>query len=250
MTSMKKIIRWRYQLNFKSSFEKLSSIQKIELYLLVLMLYGSIVYFYEDIFPPKQILDTRNNIELLRYQKELKLLNSKIIKKEELYNIKSLEDKAKEFNLFIKSLSIDKNCVNMQLRGDFLSLTNFLNYAQLYYHIGQFVFDKNGVNLHLNIKYLYNEKYTYIKIQDLANPFKKQRIKPDILVIKKPQKIVQHKDIKVMAILLDEVCIDNKWYKKKQIVSNYKILAINISEIEVLNMKTNKINILKLNNEI
>jgi hypothetical protein len=172
-----------------------------------------------------------------------------VTKKDELYIVNSLEQKAKELDLFIQSININKHCLNMQVDGKFTKLSEFLNYIQLHYRIGRFVLNKEDIDLSLDVRYFYNEVYTYNKLENLVNPFEKKRVITKTIVKKTPIK-KKTKEIKISAIVLDEVCIDNKWYKKEQIVLNHKILAIYENTIEVQNMKTNKKNIIKLHSEI
>lgn len=232
-------------MNFKQYFEELKTIQKIEIYLIVLMIYGSSVYFYDDIFSSgSNNFDTKT---LSQYKKKTVQLNSKITQKDDLYILKLIEDKSEELDIFINKLNINKNKINIQCEGKFQHIISLLKFIQQHFYILDFVFTKINktikIDLNIDIQYLFNPNKIDHKQLTTSNPF-------DLIKEKQFVEKIKYNDIKVLAIVMDEVLIQNKWYKTDAIVCNCKIVAIHSNSITVVNLETKQFNTIKLKRKI
>ena len=100
MIKINNYIKWILKLNFKLYFKQLKLYQKVELYLLIIMFYGSMLYFYSDTFHTQPINTVKH--------KNINDFKNKIIKKDQLFFIKYIEQNIKEYNLFSNSIKLIK----------------------------------------------------------------------------------------------------------------------------------------------
>jgi hypothetical protein len=228
----------------KRNFIKLSLIQKIEIYLLVIMFYGVIIYQFDNIYPQQTYIIDNLNINTTTI-KDFKELKKRIVKKENTILLKLLEEKSEELMVFIVSTKNQKEFIDLEFYGKFLDIMNFLNYIQNHFTIKKFQLLRKERNMYCNIeidtKYFYNQNKINNKLHNIANPFVNNK---DPKVYKK-----NNNTLKVIAIIASNILIDDKWYQKNDIINNQKIILVNNNSVEFLNKKTNKKYILKVHND-
>lgn len=240
-------------MNFKLYFQKLAPLQKLELYLLIIMFYGVLLYFSSDIY--NSFNKTENNIKspkILEYQNNLKIINSRITTKSKISIVNIIEKNNLKHNIFIESINIQDYKVDLKFSGSFIDVINILNFYQthfliLYYKIDN-VSNKIYCNMQLDIKYMFNENKKNNTIKKLSNPFlvkKVVKIKKKIV----PKKVVKKIPLKISAIISSDVLINNNWYEEGDIVNNNKIIKIGIDSVELLDIEKNRKYKLKVHND-
>lgn len=238
-------------MKFKLYFQKLSLLQKIEFYLLIIMFYGILLYFSNDIY--NSFNKTKNNIKspkILHYQKSLKILNSKITTKNKNVLINIIEKNNSKNNIFTESINIQDYKVNIKLSGSFINVMNILNFYQTHFLIVYYRLDnvnnKIYCDIKLDIKYIFNENKENETIKILSNPFLVKKVRK----IKKVKRIViQRKPLKISAIVSSEVLINNNWYAKNDIIDNRKIIKVGMDSVEILDIEKNKRYTLRVQDE-
>jgi len=234
-------------LHFKLYFEKLKLIQKIEIYILVVMFYGTLLYFYDDIMKNFNQKVEPNKAVLL-YQQKLQSLSSKIVDKKDIKVISFIENNGSKYNVFIETMSINQNRLNIKLHGKFDEVMNLLHLYQTHMKIISFKLfkykEKIYCELQLDNQYFFNKDKKFTKLKNLHDPFLTLQHK---MVNKK--KVILKKDLKLMAIVSNEVLINGSWYRLNDIINNSKIVKINQSSIELQNIQNDQLHILKVNNE-
>ena len=235
-------------MNLKKYFINLPLFQKIEIYLIVVMLYGALYYLMDDNY-----LFQNNQEELisknLQDNKHRKILKSKIIKKENNFLVKLIEQKSGDFECFIEEIKIKTNSIDINISGKYISVIEFLNFLQNHFLINSFNinFDKNIfiVVVSLDTKYFYNPNKIYNNIVNIPNPFIKIN-KHINKITKKSNPII---NIKIDAIVDSNVFIKDNWYKLNDIYNNKKIVSIGLNSVEFIDMKTLKKEIKRVHNE-
>ena len=236
-------------MDIKLYFQKLTIFQKIEVYLLVIMLYGAVLYFYDDITAQhlkKQPVNTIQDQKTIKHHNDIKKLRSKIIKKDNGLLIRLLEEKSEEFKVSIQSTKLEKNYIVLQIVGKFLNIINFLNYCENHFIIEDFkmIQDKKDIicNIKIDTKHFYDPNKIYNHLSLVANPF--------INTVKDINKSnPKNNTLTVTAIVSKYVCINKQWYKKNETVRNHKIIAIDTNRVELLNLASNKKQILRIYDE-
>ncbi|MEA2017904.1 MAG: hypothetical protein U9N59_05605 [Campylobacterota bacterium] len=238
-------------MKFKLYFQKLSLLQKIELYLLIIMFYGVILYFSNDIY--NSFNKTQNNIKspkVLQYQKSLKIINSKITTKNKIAIVNIIEQNNSRNNIFTESINIQDYKVNLKLSGSFIDIINILNFYQTHFLIVYYRLDnvsnKTYCDIKLDIKYIFNENKKNETIKTLSNPF---LVKKVIKIKKVKKKVIKRKPLKISAIVSSEVLINNSWYVENDIINNRKIIKVGMDSVEILDIEKNKRYTLRVHNE-
>ncbi|MEA3499378.1 MAG: hypothetical protein U9R16_10015 [Campylobacterota bacterium] len=213
-------------------FNKLFLYQKVEIYLLVIMLYGVGLYYISNISITKKSF-SEIPIEDLKYKKKIQNLKSKIVKKPNSYMVKLLEQKSEKFGCFISSIEINKNNFNLSISGKYIDIINFLNYLQNHFIINRFELNIDKkifiLSIDLATNYFYNLNKIYTKLENISNPF---------INFKKDTKKRENRGIKLFAVISSNVLINNVWYKLNEIVDNKKIISIGLNSVELLDIKS------------
>lgn len=216
-------------MNFKLYFNQLKVYQKIELYLLVIMFYGSILYFYSDIF----IIKNTKNTTIIKH-KDINSFKNKIVKKDQLFFIKYIEKNIKKYNLFSNTIKINNNTIKVSLNGKYNDIINFIKNIEQHLILKNIILQKDKrkivLNLTIKIDYFYNLLASNLSDTNVPNPFLKI----------KEKKILKTKNLSLnlnlSAIIGDIVYINEKPYKKYDTISGYKIIKIDLNNV-VLNQK-------------
>jgi len=230
----------------KDIFVKLNFFQKVEVYFLVIFFYGLIYYYIPDNIIKKDIDKSISKNEVIF--KDIKILKSKITIKNNLILLKLLIDKSNNYNIFIVSSKNQKNKISLNIKGKFIDTINYINFIKTHFILDSlsFKYDKDILysDITLDTKYFYNSDKKIYKLENIVNPF--------VNIKRYKNKIVDtsdNKKLKLNAIIDTNVLINQKWYKLYDKIKNYKIIKIGQNKVELKDLKTNKILILRVNHE-
>ena len=235
-----------FSMNLKSSFQKLSLLQKVKLYIVVIIFYILIFYIYDKFYNKNKTIKTTSKISTESIDK-IKSLKSKITTKTTNHIVKLIEQRSYKLNCFISDIKIKKNNINLTIEGNIYNIINFLNYLQNHFIIEQFNLEYQkdilSSTISLNTKYFYNPNKIYNKITNLPNPF--INIKNE--TFRKIEKFI--KPLKVDAIVDSNIFINNKWYKLNDIIDGKRIISIKLNIVKFIDIKTSKVTYIKVYNE-
>lgn len=230
-------------MNIKKYFESLTTFQKVEVYLIVLMSYFLVFIFIDDI--DNMIYD--NKIE----QHPKSVVSSQSTKKERVESLKSdeiiniIDNISKVNKVTILESQILSHSVQIKLEDNYDNVINFLNHLENSFEIKNFeILAENGV---ITLSVSFGRKYNYSSIKDtiknikIRNPF---YVNNDKIASKVPTK-----DFKITAILDDEVLVDGAWYKHSNILYDYKIVSIQPNEVLLEHIRTKQHITKKVSNE-
>jgi len=217
-------------LNIKGNFEKLSSRELIQLYLIVVMTYGLIFIFYKElsmliypnkVYTPLVINIQKNNQHHIEKLSDLELLTY-------------FNDKARDEKIEIVETNILQNSIEIKMIGAFKDIMNILNEISNNFKIKQFEIKKVINKIDVSIR-LDREMYTIVrnstlKKEKIFNPF----------IIKRAKKKYKASKIIVSAIVNFEILVNNNWYTKGDRIKEYLVLLIKKNEVFFLNTITKK----------
>jgi len=214
---------------FRNSFEKLSNVQKVQMYLLVPMFFWLLLFAFESRFSQYFIPKESKKVKINNKLDSMKIVNSN--SKEIVY---FLENKLELYDVTLKNLKIDKNTINLELLAEDTKLIGLLQKLQIHLQILSFKFIKKEALYHLQL--LINTEYLFNK-SALNKEFLKRSKKPNTIAIK------------IDAIIDNEVLLNGKWYKKTDTYKEMEISQIKKNYIYLKDIKTNKIIKVELLNE-
>lgn len=211
--------KWDFMVN---KFEKLTFLQKLQLYLLVPMVlwllfivYENYIYHYDSTMANKKTMKSRNLPQLEHTNKITKY----DLKKSMLF----LENKIDIYNLSLHSMQVKKTNIILELFGKFDGLVAILQKIHSHFQIRSFQFLKNDTKqtfiVTIDTKYFFNEE-----------------LKDKEFIIQN----IQKKLIKIEAIVDQEVLIGGNWFSKNDFYQNFKIINIGKDFIDVIDQKTKK----------
>ncbi len=217
-------------MSIKKSFENISLIQKIEIYILTIIFFVSLNFIYDEYFQNKTVITNNSTINT----QNMNILKSKITKKDKNQIIKELDNIANNFKITITSSSYSKENISLKFSGGFTNLVNFLNYLSIHFNIEDFELSLNEKDfistVKLNTKYYYNSNLTYKPNLNIVNPF----INIEHNISK------SNINFKLTAIVSDNVCINEQWCTQNSIINNHKVVSIEKNMVELENIQTNK----------
>jgi hypothetical protein len=234
----------------KSNFEKLPLRQKVELYLIV-----PIIFIIIFIFLEKLLIIEESNIPQEKQQLSIKSLSNKIVVKNDKDIIDYLETQIAKGNIFVHSITTSSQTISLTVSSSLEALMQFLHILEQHLVIEEFSLDKveqNSKVIKSKVVILsgyftnQNQKDTALAIR--KNPFFDKEITTSQKVkIKTISKV--EKQIQVDAIVKNEVLIQGNWYKKGDKFQENTIVQIESSVVKILNNETNKIKIIRLEDE-
>ena len=213
-------------MNIESKFENLELREKIFLYLIVLIVSVLIYIFYDRYlhsFSPSPI-ENRSPLPL-----SVNSNNIKIVEKSDVEILEYLNKNTRIKNLTITDINILKRDISLKLIGGFENQIEFLSLVESNFEIKSFDMSYNkNIELSLIIgKQYFKDKGDKKSLPPkLSNPFYLKNV------------VVIPHDIRVDAIIKDEVLVDNIWYKKNDIIKRYKLLNIFPNYIVLLDIQT------------
>jgi len=218
-------------LNFKKYFNSLRIVQKIEVYLIILIFYGFIFIYHQDIigfFINQEVQETTQSDIIT---KSSKLKNTKVSFITDLELVNYMTKQSKNRDIVIDEYRLYKNHVELKIDGDFNSLVNLLLEIQNHFHIISFEITENNDGLTLTIvvkkNYFYNDDTPIIIKQRVENLFESEKNTP----------VVLRDEIKIMAIVANEVLIEGIWYKQNDVIDGYRVVNINKESIELFDIQ-------------
>lgn len=217
----------------KNLFENLNFSQKLQLYFIVPMVFWLLLLLLENYI----IQDTKKDIE--NKLTTIDISTHKIEKVNISEMIYQIQSKGKDYNLKTKSIQRKEKAILVEFDGDYTNILGFLQKIKLHYEIFSFevLKEKNLTRLHLTI----NNQYFFNKdsVNKEFNTAKKTII----------NKVIKQVQIKLEAIIDNEVLIDGLWYKKGETYKQNKIIDIKRKFIKLQNKATKKVVKMELFNE-
>lgn len=217
-------------MNIKKRFEKLSQREIIQLYLIVIMIYGLIFIFYKDlsftIYPIKTYAASLTKISK-NDQPHTKKLS-------DLNLLTYFNDNARDAKIEIKDTKISTNSIELKMIGAFRNIMIILNQISHNFNIKQFEMQKMDNTIDLSIQLeretFHIVQHSEFRNENIFNPF----------ILKRANTKYKASTIVVSAIVDLEVFVNNTWYKKGDRIKEYLILLIQKNEVLFLNTKTKK----------
>jgi len=217
-------------LNIKRNFEKLSSKERIQLYLIIVMLYGLIFVFYKElsnlIYPMEAYKPSIIKIQMDSQHHIKKLSDFDLLT--------YFNDKSKDVSVEIIETKILENAIEIKMIGAFQNIMNILNETSTTFKVKQFEMKKVDNKIDLSIR-LDRQMYTFmqngkLKKEKIFNPF----------LIERENKEYEASKIILSAIVNLEILVNNNWYKKGDRIKEYLVLFVKKNEVLFLNTKTKK----------
>jgi len=218
-------------LNIKEKFELLQGKEKIQLYLIVLMLCFLVFIFYKEIVSSlfQQKIENKVILQNTNNQKPKKLTHIELIT--------YMNDTSKHYGVLLLESIISQNSIKIQARGKFKNIVNFMGNIEENFQIKKFEikrFDtKIDVSVTLSTKVFFTHETKHIDTAQVANPFYVTSY-----MNKKNKK--KEKNLVVSAIVEKEILINNEWYKIDDIVEGYKIIEMKNNQVTFVDIKTDK----------
>jgi hypothetical protein len=205
--------------------------QKIEVYLIILMGYLFIFIFYEDIFNYKEFRNrTHTSANTTEIKYEIQKESKKHLSNIEL--IKHIDTISQKLDILILEAKIMNTSVELKTQGEFKKSMNFLITLQNNFTIKSFEIlkDKNTINTNVILDKIYYDTINshYRKNLKIVNPF--------IENISQEPKISKYP--KITAIVSSEVLVNGNWYTVGDTMNSYKIVKIHTNTVTLLNLLT------------
>ncbi|MEA3352996.1 MAG: hypothetical protein U9Q33_04160 [Campylobacterota bacterium] len=226
-------------MNFKNYFEKLTTVQKTEVYIIVLILY-IILYSYSDKLFVKEKQNPVNK-DTVKYDKKIKELKRKITKKEQNLIFRVIEENIQQYQINTKYIKFNNKLCSLSLEGKFQNILNFLNYISKHFKITQLKIYKQDkillCDIELNITYFYDPYIKIAMIENTPNPFSQK---------KRTNNTYRKTAYTLNAVIKDELFINNKWYKTGDKIDNYIIKDAHSDNVILEHIKNKKLLHLKI----
>jgi len=233
-------ISWRLVLSIKTKFEKLSMKDRILLYLIVVMIHSFIYIYYEEF---------KNYLSIYFIQPDVHHLikkdfpSSSIVKLSDVELLNYFNKYSQKHSIYLKETKLNMKTIDIKMEGALSDMIHFLFVVLHNFKLEQLEISKEKetifISVIFNTELFYDKIITNNTIQSLSNPFNFIKSENDI----------SSTSIEVCAIINDEALINNKWYKKDDMIGDYQLTEINKNTISLKNMKTSKIQILRVFHE-
>ena len=205
----------------KRVFESLTFIQKVQIYLLVPMLFWLLLFGIENILtkPEQEVKYNTKSFETIPKDKIKKILPSEIVQ--------FIEEKTELYTLSLQTIHIKKRLISVEVGGYLQHIKLFLQKIQLHLDLVSYklVQEQNSIRLYFIVDSEYFFNQAFLQKEFIA---KNQKVKHKVY------------NIKLDAIVRDEVLLDGSWYKQgENYKDSYQIIAIEERFIKVKHLKTN-----------
>ncbi len=211
-------------------FEKLSTFQKIEMYLIPIILALLLVYNFPKFH--NKVISNINNVDQDVYEYEIK--KRKIINKmsnvSNIEVVKNLQKKAIELNLNVSMLKVVKKYISIEVRGDLKEILHFVDFSENYKN---YTIIKNLV-LTSDNKSNQISAFLNISFSEVLRTEKREKLDDEIEKINNPllQKVFKPLP-KLHAIVNDYVLINNSWLRQNEVFDGYKVKKIYLDFVEL-----------------
>jgi len=205
----------------KSLFENLTLVQKVQLYLLVPMLFWLLFFGIETVFsqPRVGIISPKSNFITIEKNKLETTTSSKIVR--------FIENKIELYKVTLHNIDIKKRLISIRVSGKAKDILSFLQKMQIHLDLISFELlqEKEDLVFHLVVdsEYFFNKE---LLSKEFFSHTKAQKIK-------KPH-------IKLEAIVDNEVLINDIWYKKGASYKSYQIINIEKNFITLKDTQSQK----------
>lgn len=231
-------------------FKNLSKIERILLYFLPLILSVFILY----VFKPIKIDNKRMLTDIKKL--EDKIDDLKIISQIDMQIVlKEIEDLIAKNNLILSSMKVDERTLYIHVKGNIANIISLINYCEHYSNsssIHSLLMDFNEIenSNHLKIKISFDKNYikdnTYLQqfYKELDNFSSSNNSKKKVKTNKE-----QTIDFKLSAIVGEYALLNNKWYKKEDIILNHIIQSLSKNSVVLQSSNNKKIHLKLFQNE-
>ncbi|MCK5110837.1 MAG: hypothetical protein KAQ94_04895 [Arcobacteraceae bacterium] len=225
-------------MQFKYYFSHLSIKEKVLAFLIIPLLLFLLFSIIEESFLSQNNINMQKQIKVVK--SAIKKLKFNISKPNNISTIKFIENIATHFKIQISSIKINKSYFDIKTMGNYQSSINFLIYIEQNMKTKSLQIYKDGTNTIMQGKFKINKLSNIddlTPVKNIPNPF---------IQIKQRTTVAQNSPLKLVAIFDQTVCINDKWYKKNDIVDKYTIKEIFTNHIELTkNHKIIKLEIYK-----
>jgi hypothetical protein len=216
-------------LRIKEKFEQCTTRDMLLLYLIVVMIYSLVYIFYDNLSRVLFVHQVKKSSLVIPTKKTLQ----KIKKLSDLEMIEYFNINAKKYKLYSTGLKISQNTIDFKGKGTFINTMTFLNKVEKNFILKRFDIkysDDIEVTLIISKEYLSDSISKVEMLPKLSNPF----------VLKKEIQSSFPKSIDITAIMDFEILVDNNWYKKDDMISQYKVLSIYKDKVILLDTQSNE----------
>lgn len=226
---------------FREKYEQLAFFQKLELYLIILIVYFGIYYYFENSmsFDKQMRFDQSSN----------KLISKKIQQISSNKALELVQQKLIESHIQEDSLTIQGKNLLLEFQSSYNKSFRFLQFLENHFSIEYLNIDAQKsflkIKVILNIKNIFDIQQSKFINGKLGNPFyfkstrqnKIEKIKTDNFIV--PQ-------IQIDAILDNEILIDGVWYGLNDSIKDNKIIKIEQERVIFKNLLHKKKFIIKM----
>lgn len=221
-------------MNFKKYFESLKIIQKIQLYLIVLIFYSLIFFYYKDIlaiFTEQKIIKNIPNITN-SVATQGKISISAV---HDLDLVNYIIQKSQEQKVQVNEYILYEKSIELNINSDFNDLISFLFDLEKNLYVESFEVLEND-DTSLSTKIMIKKNYFYKSSKNSKSKALINSVFKNTIIKKKfiPKKLI------VQAIIDDEVLINGNWYRLNDMINGNKIIKIGNRSIILFNIEKKK----------
>ncbi len=221
-------MKWSQLLDYINNYlEKLSTFQKIELYLIPVITGFLLLYNFPRL-QKNNSLNHENNKDINFYTIKKEQLIEKLNDVHTIKTAKDLELFAKENRLNISTLKVLPKEITLEVEGEIKNILYFIDFCENYNSsskINNLMISKSKENIKAFLTISFSQIIKTNNNFEVKN--KIQKIKdPFTLNISKPYP-------KLYAIVNDYVLINNKWLKQGDVFDGYEVLKIHLDYVEL-----------------
>jgi hypothetical protein len=222
---------------FKQKFESLSSFQKIEMVLIILIFYGGVLYYVDHFvsFKNKKIIDEIRNTQLLNLTQKIDTIP---------YNkvLQYVQNRLVILDINNFSLIVQNQQLSLEFQTEYKKCMEFISILEKHFKIISLsIYPKKSflkVQMVLDTRNIYNKNDLKRKSIEFFNPFYFQKEIPKM--IEKQEKSFTVPTFQIDGVLADEVLVNQQWYQLGESVQNNQIIKIEQDRVLFKNKMTQK----------
>ena len=219
-------------MNIKERFNSLKGYQIGELYILSLLLFLSLYLYKEELF----FSHLQSSIQL---QNTTNCSNAASTPKTRSNTLLTefLNEQSSKYNISFDNLKMQGKALYLTTKGGFGENLNFIHMLNRHMELLELKIENNDEETVIFSKYgkshFYETALNPQEIKNIQDPF---TLKGKLAETKQKEE-----PFIIKGIILDNVNINGKWYKKNSVIGNKKIINIKINEIEIQDLDKNTI---------